>query len=111
MTDSEPTVVLFRVWRAAPKTVIALFPYELGTMDPATCQSYEHMGQHGPANPVLVIGATRPATPEEYADLRRELERPPYGYRLTVRQRTPHDDAEVRAAKLRRMREAARHAV
>jgi hypothetical protein len=47
---------------------------------------------------------TRPATPEEYADLKRELERPPYEYRLHVIKRTPKDSADIRAAEIRRTR-------
>ena len=104
MAGTETTVVIFRKWRAEPKTVIALFPYEPGTPDPATCQSYEHMGQHGSADPSGVIYATRPATQEEYGSLRRELESAPYRYKLSVRFRTPHDAYQVRMAAIREMR-------
>lgn len=51
---------------------------------PGTCQSYMHVGQHGAADyfdPSTVL-----ATPEEYADLKREMEEI-YGYRFRVVQR------------------------
>lgn len=91
------TDVIFRKWPDSEGGgVIALFPCEPGTNDPATCQSFEHVGQHGPANPGWVIDRTRPATPAEYAALKRELESPPYSYSLTVHQRTPHNAARIR---------------
>ena len=86
--SETPDVVIFRVWKAHPRTVIALFP-QIDTGG-GTCQSYEHAGQHGPAQYAGVIGRTRAATPDEYAALRRELEAVPFEYRLTVRQRAPH---------------------
>ena len=87
--------------------VIALFPDEPGTNDPATCMSYMHTGQHGSASTRIIWGeprVTRPATPDEYADLKRELENPPYEYRLRVIKRTPPDSARIRVAKIRRTR-------
>jgi hypothetical protein len=105
MDDTEPTVVMFRKWRNADDLigdgVIALFPYELGTNDPRTCECYEHVGQHGDANLAYVISATRPATPEEYGPLKRELESAPFHYRLTLRMRTPNDARGKRRAALR----------
>lgn len=76
-------LVVFRVWRATPKTVLALFPAE--DEGSGHCSSYEHIGQHGGANYQGCIKATRPAQPEEYADLKRELER--IGYELEIRTR------------------------
>lgn len=103
MTDNENTTVIFRKWRAEPKSVIALFPYEPGSVGkPETCQSFEHMGQHGAADLAGVMSATRPATAEEFAALKRELESKPYDYKLTVVQRTPPDAADVRRRALQR---------
>lgn len=103
MSDNEPTVVMFRKWPASQGGgVIALFPYVPAGNSGLLCQSFEHIGQHGGANLGLVIDVTTPAGPHEYAALRRELESPPYGYRLTVRLRTPHDAAEVRRREARR---------
>lgn len=76
----EKTVVIFRKWKGGD--IIALFPgWE---ESPGRCSSFEHVGQHGPADYASVIAKTTPATPAEYADLRRELEKD-YGYNLTIR--------------------------
>lgn len=80
--DKEKTVVVFRVWRKEG-TVIALFPgIDEGN---GHCSSYEHVGQHGGADYRLVIARTRPATPNEYQDLLKELRR--IGYNVLIRQR------------------------
>jgi hypothetical protein len=95
---SDKTTVIFRVWdKRDGGGVIALFPHLPGTVfDSRSCMSYEHVGQHGPADLAGVISRTRPATPEEYEPLRRELERAPYNYELDIRERTPADAFEVR---------------
>lgn len=80
----EPlTDVIFRAWRGTGE-VIALFPYEsYGTNRGEwwLCQSFEHIGQHSAAS-IELIGTTREARPDEYADLMRELQG--RGYRLRV---------------------------
>ena len=85
-----PTPVVFRYWRSPGLLcdVIALFPTltDRGRND---CESFEHHGQHGGADYAGVIRATRPATPAEYADVKAELEAPPYSYRLDIRKRKP----------------------
>jgi hypothetical protein len=69
------TPVIFRKWPASEgHAIIALFPTEPGTNDPYTCSSYEHVGQHGSADPNGVIQRTTVAAPSEYADLKKELE-------------------------------------
>jgi hypothetical protein len=106
MDDTEPTVVMFRKWRNAAELigdgVIALFPYEPADYSGQQCESYEHVGQHGGANLAGVINASRPATPEEYGPLKRELESAPYHYKLTIRHRTPRDASSKRRAAARR---------
>lgn len=87
--DTDKTIVIFRVWKSGSGKgdVIALFPADTwhdGTRK--LCQSFEHVGQHGGADYAHVIRATRPATPAEYADVKRELETL-YGYNLDVRKR------------------------
>jgi len=77
----DPTTVVFRRWRAFDQTVIALFPEDV---DRGFCSSFEHVGQHGDASYSGVIRQTTPATPEEYANLKRELESAPYNYVLRV---------------------------
>ena len=75
MVKKSETPVIFRKWpESEGGDIIALFPTEPGTNDPYTCSSYEHVGQHGSAEPVGVIQRTKPAKPSEYADLMEELE-------------------------------------
>lgn len=87
----DPTVVVFRRWTDVNgRGVIALFPEIPAYAHAAAscfCSSFEHIGQHGPADYPGVIAQTTPATPEEYADLKRELEAAPYNYVLRVAQR------------------------
>lgn len=90
MTDqSAVTVVVFRKWpKSEGGTVLALFPYEQASH--GLCSSYEHVGQHGGADYAGCIGRTKPAKPEEYAALKRELESAPYHYQLDVRKRVKY---------------------
>jgi hypothetical protein len=82
------TRVIFRVWRAQSKTVIALFPDSvLDTENNENCWSYEHIGQHGEANYRKVMFATRPATPNEYASLLEELKNIGYSDLVVVKRR------------------------
>lgn len=81
--DTEKTTVVFRMWKAEPRTCIAFFPgIDAGA---GLIQSYEIIGQHGGADYVGCIKRTRPAKPEEYAGLLRELES--IGYNLVIRKR------------------------
>lgn len=89
--DTDVTRVIFRVWLGRSRYaggVIALFPDD--PHHDHMIQSFEHVGQHGPADLAGVISRTRPATEAEYAPLMRELESPPYTYNLRVIQRSPH---------------------
>ncbi len=105
-SPSEPlTPVLFRVaygdepaGMAAKLT--AIFICEPATLAGDTMTCYAQIGQHGACSWDWVRSKTRAATPAEYADLKRELESPPFGYRLRVfKYRTrPHKfafDAEL----------------
>lgn len=93
MKDTDPTIVLFRRWpKKEGGTVLALFPYQPGsTADGSTCGSYERVGQHASADLYGCIRATTPAreTDADVQALKRELESPPYEYRLLVRRRAP----------------------
>jgi hypothetical protein len=73
------TLVVFRRWGNGD--IIALFPT---FRDRTYCESFEHVGQHGLAYYSGVISMTKPALPEEYAALKRELESAPYHYVLRV---------------------------
>lgn len=81
-SEVEPaTTVIFRVWINSAD-VLALFPEEAATVYGDTCFSYMHVGQHAAADYHACVTRTRPALPEEYAPLKRELEQ--IGYRLKV---------------------------
>lgn len=97
--DTEETPVVFRKYGARKGgEIIALFPTVLGTYDPYTCSSYVHVGQHGSADPRHVVNDTRPASPAEYEDLKRELEGAPFGYRLKICRRLEPRFLEARKA-------------
>ena len=82
------TKVIFRKYKDGD--ILALFPQvpadDLGVL----CSSYQHIGQHGGADYTLCISKTKPATPEEYAKLKAELENS--GYCLIVRQKATYQD-------------------
>lgn len=87
--------MLFRVWGASEGGgVIALFPTLPGTQDPESCESYEHVGQHGAADFQGMLHRTRRARPEEYAELAAELRE--IGYVLDIRERATRDMHEER---------------
>lgn len=100
----EPTVVVFRVWgRRNGGSVLALFPAEPSDDTEAHCLSYEHNGQHGGADYYGCLARTRPAKPEEYASLKRELEG--LGYTLRVVQKASRDHHEKRREWIRQDRQ------
>jgi len=69
--------------------IIALFPESPSDIYGRYCDSYIHIGQHGSANYQMLLNDTVLATPEEYAELKRELETH-YDYEIEVyRRRTP----------------------
>lgn len=88
--EPEPeTAVVFRKFHSTcGYGVIALFPEQRG-FGPGLVSSFEHAGQHGAADYARMIRLTRPATPEEYAPLLRELESAPYNYNLKIVKRRP----------------------
>ena len=83
--DTELTPVIFRrMMKRHGGEIVALFPTIPGTYDPYTCTDYVHVGQHGSADPQFCIANSYKAKPAEYAELARELESAPYGYRLKI---------------------------
>lgn len=101
--NTEPrTRVIFRIFTGADALhnggahdVIALFPHIPGDMRPyQTCQSYQHIGQHGAAD-VRLVERTRLATRAEYRELAAELRA--IGYRLDIRARFHSTDARRRS--------------
>ena len=79
----ETTVVIFRVDREG--ITFALFPELPADNDGIFCDCFQHVGQHSAADYHGCIAYSRPATPDEYADLADELRQ--RGYVLDVRQR------------------------
>lgn len=76
MSETNQTPVVFRKWKKGD--IIALLPeYSNGYNNRPyfrdTVMSYEHVGQHGEASYSGVISRTKLATPDEYADLLKEL--------------------------------------
>lgn len=65
------TPVIFRKFKEG--NIIAIFPTMLGTLDQYTCNSYQHIGQHGACEPTYLIQITKLAKPEEYGELFQEL--------------------------------------
>lgn len=76
------TKVIFRMWGVWG--VIALFP-EVDADNKGHCLSYMRTGQHSGADFNHIISSSRPAKPEESAELRGELEK--VGYNLEERKR------------------------
>ena len=77
--------VIFRKWpKSEGGEVIAIMP----TIDEGgrKVACYQHIGQHS-ACTRSIIWNTKPATPEEYASLKQELESNPYNYRFVVRKK------------------------
>jgi len=86
---------VFRTFRQSGET-IALFPEEPADIRGDFCMSYMHTGQHGAASPMGTAFAriTHPATLEEIAPLRRELES--IGYKLAPILRVSHKMHQAR---------------
>lgn len=90
------TKVIFRQFQGE---TLALFPDEIADTSPYHCSSYAHIGQHGAADPLLVIQRSRPAQPKETRELARELRR--IGYKLDIRQRYQHSSVNTRREQMR----------
>jgi len=82
--DNFKTVVIFRKFKDGD--VIALFPYMISSG--SDISSYMHIGQHGSAGRFLTL-STKPASQNEYNDLKSELEN--LGYNLEIKKRINHN--------------------
>ena len=78
--------VMFRRDRTKDGDVTAVMP--LVDEGNYMCRCYAHIGQHS-ACARSYIYSTRPATPDEYAPLLKELTSAPYFYRFRIVQRWP----------------------
>lgn len=74
--------VVFRVFKD-DGGVIALFPEEKESR--GMVNSYMQLGQHGGADYSGVMSKTRKATPNEYADIKKELTS--IGYNLDIKEK------------------------
>lgn len=107
--DDNATPVLFRVSRAPTKfgaDVTAVFPAEPANLHNSDMSCYAHVGQHSACS-LGWYATTRPARPDEYADLKTELESAPYGYRLKVYQRMQPAHRDSLLAEQRRIQRTA----
>ena len=87
------TTVVFRMW---DDEVIALFPEIPASCHDGACQSFMHIGQHCGADYHLIINNSNPATPEEYSNLKQELESLPYEYDLEIRKKISYETHKTR---------------
>ncbi len=83
ITEAE-TVVLFRKSIDEYSDVTAVFPFEEAIRNEPFMGCYAHVGQHGSCHLDWVTEKTRPATPDEYANLKKELESAPFNYKFIV---------------------------
>jgi hypothetical protein len=78
--------VVFRKFRDG--AIVALFPNEINYSD-GSCESYQHIGQHGAADYAHCMRVTTPATPNEYKPLYTELVKIGYELNVCKRKRRP----------------------
>lgn len=84
--EKEDIDVVFRKFKD-DGSIIALFisTWKTPSVNVGHVMSYQHVGQHGEADPSIIRGVTVAAKPEECGDLARELRS--IGYRLRVMKR------------------------
>jgi hypothetical protein len=84
--DTNITDVVFRCDKHGDfkDTVFALLPHEVDDRN-GHVTSYQHVGQHSSADYTGCIASSRPATPEEYKNLKAEMEG--RGYNLNIVQK------------------------
>lgn len=88
--DKHITDVVFRCDKSGDfkDVVFAMLPHECDDRNGhVTC--YQHVGQHSSANYQGCIKDSRPATEEEYKDLKKEMEG--LGYNLNVVKKQNYD--------------------
>jgi hypothetical protein len=82
--------VVFRVDKSRDFSgeVFALFPHVCCNHN-GNVTSYQHVGQHSSANYNYCLGLSKPASPTQYADLKKELEG--LGYEINVVKKRNYD--------------------
>ena len=101
--------VMFRKYTDKSGEILAVFPYEMHDLLGRFVTCYAHIGQHGSAQMSHVLSKTRPAKPNEYAELHNELkgiyERPlhkedaVYTLRIIKRRSYKHVQAAIEKAR------------
>ena len=91
------TSVMFR-WHKGE--ALAVFPCEPYDSQGRLYSCYAHMGQHSGCDEGY-MRRSRPATPQEFANLKAELEAKPYEYRLRIVAKITAEMREVFLARLR----------
>lgn len=99
--DTEVTPVVFRKERDGEIT--AVFPCDPADTNGNLMSCFAHVGQHSACGFEWYY-TTKPALPEEYADLKQELESAPYGYRLRVYRRITSELRDRFLAEARRLK-------
>lgn len=79
--DKEITPVIFR-YDEKHDEIYAIFPFEIVDTN-RNVMTYAHIGQHGVGDYEHMMNTSREATPEEYSDLKNELENR-VGYNLKI---------------------------
>ena len=70
----ETIEVMFRKYTGKSGEILAVFPYQAHDRAGRFVTCYAHIGQHSGAQMAHVHSATRPAKPDEYAELYQELQ-------------------------------------
>ena len=97
--DKDITKVIFRKFKDGE--IIAFFPELAGSLSPYTCQNYMHIGQHGHGDANILD--TKKATPEEYGDLKRELE-VHFAYNFQIVHKFTRHHQKTREYEIKRLR-------
>jgi len=90
--DTKPTNVIFRKWKDSTDfggDITALMPGEPSScVDRYEIGCYDSSCGHSGADYQFMLSITVPATPEEYANIKADMER--IGYRVRVLKRAQH---------------------
>lgn len=84
------------IYRKKDGNIIAFLPELRANVGNIVC--YEHIGQHGEAS-LEYYHSTEKATPAEYAELHKELQKVYGRYELNVKMRLCYDDLTAQAWK------------
>jgi len=90
IVDNFKTDVMFRkdITKDFKGTIFAVFPHEVDNYR-GDIMTYQHVGQHSSGDYQVCLQQSKPATVEESADLKREMEG--LGYDLNIVRRQNRD--------------------